>query len=278
VKTNLKNGQTKTDRYDWARPGDMGKQCRLAVDSLKIDHSYQRNEVSEHNTLAIARAFVWTAFNAITVMERANGDRYVVDGQQRLLAARRRQDITEVPCVLFQSDGRDHEARAFLALNVRRAHVPSVIKYRASVRAGVQPETQIAAWLATQGLTVTQHGTDPNGVDFPTTLIQHWKIDAEASKVAIATQRAFNGSDPLHSVAHRGLWWLAHGGIDIAAHADKIKRRGGLSEVLRAVRHLRIEAGLPQSTNTCGLAILRIINYKRRGHRIAPRDATSATP
>ena len=259
----------KVERYDWVKPDDNGRQCKVAVDELKVDHAYQRPEVSDKNTLAIARGFNWVAFNSIVVMERANGDKYVVDGQQRLLAALRRGDIREVPCVLFKSDGREHEARAFISLNVRRVNVPAVAKFNASVRAALNPEKPIADWLATIGLTVTESGKDMKGVDFPTALIRSWKLDMDNCKKAIAIQRDVNGTEPLHSVCHKGICWLLHNGIDVEEHADKLKRLGGRSAMLRSVKTLEIETGAKASERGCGIGVLRLINHKRRGSKIA---------
>ena len=193
------------------------------------------------------------AFNSIVVMERANGDKYVVDGQQRLLAAIRRGDIREVPCVLFKSDGREHEARAFISLNVRRTNVPAVAKFNASVRAALNPEKQIADWLASQGLTVTEDGKDMKGVDFPASLMQSWKLNDEAARMAIQVQRDVNGTEPLHSVCHKGLWWLIHNGVDVTEHASKLKRMGGRAAILRSVKTLEIETGAKASVRGCGI-------------------------
>ncbi len=259
----------KVERYDWVKPGDNGRQCKVAVDELKVDHAYQRLEVSDRNTLALARGFNWVAFNSIVVMERANGDKYVVDGQQRLLAARRRGDIREVPCVLFKSDGREHEARAFISLNVRRTNVPAVAKFNASVRAALNPEKQIADWLATQGLEVTEDGKDIKGVDFPSCLIRSWSLNTDACKKAVSIQREVNGTEPLHSTCHKGIFWLLHNGIDVEEHADKLKRLGGRSAILRSVKTLEIETGAKASERGCGIGVLRLVNYKRRGNKIA---------
>jgi len=263
----------KVERYDWVKPGDNGRQCKVAVDELKIDHAYQRPEVSDRNTLALARGFNWVAFNSIVIMERANGDKYVVDGQQRLLAARRRGDIREVPCVLFKSDGCEHEARAFISLNIRRTNVPAVAKFNAHVRAALNPEKQIADWLATQGLKVTEDGKDMKGVDFPSCLIRSWNLDEDACKNAISIQRDVNGTEPLCSTCHKGIFWLLHNGIDVEKHADKLKRLGGRSAMLRSVKMLEIETGAKASERGCGIGVLRLINYKRRGKIAVPDGA-----
>lgn len=258
------SGINKVERYDWVKPGDQGRQCSLPVDELKIDHSYQRQEVSGSNTLAIARALNWNAFNTITVMERENGDKYVVDGQQRLLAVRRRGDISQVPCMLFKSEGRDHEARAFIALNVRRRHVSAFAKFQAGVSAGCDPEKQIADWLSSQGLKVTEHSKARNGVDFPSELIRSWNLNTNACKRAITIQQDVNGTDPMNSICHKGIFWLLHNGIKVEEHADKLKLLGGRSAILRSVKTLEIETGAKASERGCGIGVLRLINHKRR--------------
>mgnify|MGYP000874533122 CR=1 FL=1 len=262
----------KVERYDWVRPGDRGRQCKIAVGDLKFDHSYQRREVSNANTLALARGFNWVAFNSIVVMERDNGEKYVVDGQQRILAAMRRGDINEVPCILFKSDGREHEAQAFVSLNVRRAKVSAVAKFNASYRAALNPEKQIGDWLKTIGMYVTADGKDLRGVCFPAHLIQTWNRDSDACKQAIVIQRDINGTEPLHSVCHNGIWWLIHNGIDVSQHADKIKQLGGRSAILRSVKSLEIETGLKAGVRGCGIGVIRLINHKRRTHKIAIPD------
>ena len=259
----------KVERYDWVKPNDRGRQCMIAVDELKIDYSYQRHEVSDRNTLALARGFSWVAFNSIVVMERQNGDKYVVDGQQRLLAVKRRGDIRDVPCVLFKSDGRDHEARAFIALNVRRVKVPAVAKFIASVSAGLNPEKQIAEWLGMLGLSVMGDGRSMNGVCFPAHLIRTWNMDADCCKRAVDVQRAVNGVEPLHSACHDGIFWLLVNGINVEEYVDKLRRLGGRAAMLRSIKTVEIETNTKVNMRIGGIGVLRLINYKRRGNKIA---------
>jgi hypothetical protein len=259
----------KAERYSWVKPGDSGRQYKVAVDELKIDHAYQRHEVSEQNTLALARGFNWVAFNSIVVMERENGDKYVVDGQQRVLAAKRRGDIREVPCVSFKSDGREHEARAFIALNVRRVKVPAVAKFNASVRAALTPEKQISEWLCTLGLSVTDDGKSMKGVCFPAHLIQTWKLNAECCKRAITIQRYVNGPEPLNSTCHDGIFWLLNNGINVEEYTDKLRRLGGRSAMLRSIKTVEIETNRKANMRIAGVGVMLQINYKCRGKKIS---------
>ena len=252
----------KAEQYSWVKPGDVGKPCRIKTDKLKFDYAYQRDEVSEIKTLRMARTFSWIAFGYIIVMERPNGALYVVDGGQRLRAAIRREDIESVPCVVFNSDGRQHEARAFLSLNVDRTPVTAVAKFNASVKAAKNPESEIAGWLRLEGMHVTADGKDRFGICFPSNLIQLWVTDPTSSKESIKINRIINGEEPLHSVGYKGVWWLLHSGVNMHDHLKKLMNCGGSSAVLRSVKTIELETGLKASVKTCGLGVLGLINYK----------------
>lgn len=255
---------TKVERYDWANPGDHGRRCNLPVAELNIDNSYQRNEVSDINTLSTAREFCWLAFGVVVVMERSNGKKYIVDGQQRWLAAKRRGDIPAIPCVVFHSNGAEHEARAFIALNLHRTKVTAVQKFRVSDRAGIQPERKISEWLKSVDLAVTPDGKSTASVCFPAHLIRTWKANETACQTAIKLQRAINNGEPLHSSVHNGLCWLLCRNIDIAGNLPKLRERGGRSALLGSIRAVEIESGKNNHDRCCGLGILRVINHRRR--------------
>jgi hypothetical protein len=263
----------KSEQYEWAKPGDKGRRCDLRIDELKIDYAYQRPEVSEANTLAIARNFRWDAFGILVVMERDNGNLYVVDGHQRLCAVKRRGDIMVVPCFVFKSDGPRQEAQAFIWLNQHRRYVTAVAKFRAAVMSGAEPEITISAWLGTRGLAVRADGKENHSVDFPANFIKFWKVDAEASKTAIDLQREINGDDPLCASLHKGLWYLLHHGVDVHPHVAKIIKAGGKARVEGVIRGVASMTGQrAMNANVCGAGILSVINHKRK-NRIAIPDA-----
>lgn len=260
------------ERYDWARPGDRGRRAEVPVSEIKIDRSYQRPECSEKNTLMIAREFDWDVFGSLTLMQRENGDKYVVDGQQRLLAVRRRGDINRVPCLIFQSDGRDHEARAFAKINMGRTPVTSHAKYRALVKSKENPYHQIDQWIHSEGMEVRPgHGKDV--VDFPSVLVSFWKRSQEFSKRALVLQREIIGEaeDDLNANIHKGIWWLLMMGLDLKEHVKKIKEAGGNTALLSAIKAIQIDTNVPSVSEKCaGRGILRVINKgKRRKIKVA---------
>jgi len=96
---------------------------------LEVDRTYQR-DLSDYRSVSMARDWSWIACGVIVVAER-NGKRYVVDGQHRVNAARKRSDITDLPCIVFRSNGIEEEARGFLVTQTARNAVTSVDKFRA---------------------------------------------------------------------------------------------------------------------------------------------------
>jgi hypothetical protein len=266
--------KTKADRYGWASPGDKGRYELLPLDCLKVDYKYQRNEVSETNTLALASGFLWAAFGTIVVMERGNGDKYIVDGLQRVLAAKKRGDITSVPCRVFQSNGSEHEAKAFLCLNVRRAKVSAVQKFHAADRAGINPEREISEWLQkTHGFRVENDGKNKDVVSWPDSLIQLWKLDKKCCVSAMELHRKIIGDEATHVTVQKGLFWLLHNNVPVQDHIDKLVRSGGRAAILREVKRIEIETQQQTSLRICGLGILSLINHKLRNKIPAPSNS-----
>lgn len=120
--------QSKVDRYGWTvedRPGVL-----LDIDKmeLRVDNTYQR-PAHQDKVVAIARGWSWMACGVITVADRSNVF-YVIDGQHRVLAARRRADISTLPCIVFTSQEKVAEADAFLRVNTHRKNMSGIEKFR----------------------------------------------------------------------------------------------------------------------------------------------------
>jgi hypothetical protein len=263
----------KLDRYSWTVSGDRGVQRQVNLDDLKVDPDYQRNVVSEDNTLAIARSFSWVAFNTLVVMQRDNGDMFVVDGLQRLSAARRRGDIKSVPCRVFKSEGKEHEALAFNSLNVNRRTVDSYTKFKAAVVAKHSPEAEISEWLADIGMRVDDTRS-PSSLRFPAVLVSQWTQDAEACKRALLVQREVIGDERPDVYPQKGFFWLIRSGVDVESHITKMKSAGGKPALLRAIRAFMCETNQAGSYRICGLGLLKMINFKRK-RKIRVADASS---
>ncbi|MEK9738014.1 MAG: hypothetical protein VW239_11885, partial [Candidatus Nanopelagicales bacterium] len=111
----------KVTAFNWEMKGEPGEFQWISKNLIKIDlESYQRRNPRLANK--IAKSWSWTACNAISVMRRGN-QYYAVDGGTRLLAAKMRSDIKNMPCMVFESgdDGVVDEANAFTDINKYRS-------------------------------------------------------------------------------------------------------------------------------------------------------------
>lgn len=127
-------GVDKVKRYGWVIRDEPGQMKELHKDVLQIHPAYQRDQIPQ-KIKEITADWSWIAAGVIVVGERG-GDYWVVDGQHRVLAAKRRSDIVFLPCIIFKTEGIRQEAKAFLDLNTGRKPVSSIGKFKAMIAAG----------------------------------------------------------------------------------------------------------------------------------------------
>ncbi len=131
----------------------------LSKDSIQIHPSYQRDQIIS-KVQQLVTNFSWVSFGALIIGSR-NGEYWVIDGQHRLLAAKRRPDVDVVPCVVFHTSGIIEEAKAFLNANTGRRPVTAIGKYKASIVCEDETTTHVHKTLAALGLTVKAAAVNP---------------------------------------------------------------------------------------------------------------------
>ena len=122
---------SKVEKFKWAPLGKQGRFELIAKGDIQIDHTYQRDKVSQGRVIAIARDFSWPAFGVILCARRSDSSVWCYDGQHRKLAADKRSDVNKLPCMVFQAEDVKAEARSFLLSNTVRGAMASLDKYRA---------------------------------------------------------------------------------------------------------------------------------------------------
>lgn len=132
------SGVDKAEKYKWAKINKPGFFQWIDKKSLRIDLSYQREPVSEARIVAIARAFSWEIFGVVNVARTERGDHFVTDGAHRVRAALLRGDVSEVPCMVFESSGQQYEASQFVGLNTTSKGVSAYDRHRAGLVAGAE--------------------------------------------------------------------------------------------------------------------------------------------
>jgi len=143
------SGRPLREVYDWNTSGEKGKMMWLDKHLLHVDHTYQRRRTSQARILKIAKGWDWPALGVIGVFCRDDGTYWIYDGQHRHAAALKRDDITTLPCIVFQATGDKHmkdEAEGFVGANTVRGAMSRLEKFRAELIA------ESASALATQDL------------------------------------------------------------------------------------------------------------------------------
>lgn len=127
---------SKVEQYGWKFVDKPGEPANIPKEKLHVDTDYQRDDVKMHRVLDIARNWSWFACGCLIIARRPNGLLFVVDGQHRKLAADKRADVRNLPCLVFDVEGSvSDEALAFIRVNASRAPVGALGKFKADILA-----------------------------------------------------------------------------------------------------------------------------------------------
>lgn len=130
---------------------------------LSIDPSYQRSIEGSDSQRLIARIAVrwnWDLCQPLVVSRRmtpAGIAYFVIDGQHRLVAARLRGDIPQLPCVVVEYASAADEAASFVHLNQQRRPLGKLDVFKAAIASEDQRAVAIAQALADAGLRLAPH-------------------------------------------------------------------------------------------------------------------------
>jgi len=260
--------------------GSTGQMMSCALEHLLVDHTYQRSEAGPSNTRRIAQDFKWNRFAVVSVSRRDDGSLWILNGQQRCCAARKRGGITHVPCIVYDTHGsiaeaQKQEADAYLFLNTNVRRVTATSKFYAAVIAGRQPEVDIADFLGNFGMDVGDDSNDPNNLDFPATLLRWWKHDTSAAKSAMSTYRdmcVLENKATMHADIFQGLWWVCHSGHNMAESfmiLERASKTPTKKELLRSISTTAQLLEIGRNARVCGIGVIKAFNSRLpKRHRI----------
>lgn len=134
ITSHTRSGVDKTVKYGWITKDEPGSLEMIHKDLLKIDDRYQRDVIVQ-KVMDITSAWSWLACGAL-IVGRRNGEYWVIDGQHRAIAAKRRSEIKSLPCLVFETYDIRQEAKGFLDANTGRRPVTAAGKQKALVVAG----------------------------------------------------------------------------------------------------------------------------------------------
>lgn len=122
------------DEVTSAEIGPRPKLAWLNLKLLMIDHNYQRDALPRH-VQRILVEFDWRYFQPPTVCPNEEEKYWVIDGQQRILAAKLHPAVDEVPCYIIDTPLTKDQADAFIRVNKNRQNVNPVNMYWAGLAA-----------------------------------------------------------------------------------------------------------------------------------------------
>jgi uncharacterized protein DUF6551 len=262
------NDLDKKDKYKWVTVDESGVLYEASKQELKIDDTYQRSMCSESRIASIAQAWSWLACGTIIVAEREDKTLWVIDGQHRVLAAMRRSDIQDLPCLVFKSDSPESEARAFFRANCIRGNVSPYDKLRALLVSKDQTAIDAVDLMNAQGYR-------PSTGDHP-----HCLRCISAFLTAMKTSRhVLERVWPMIAKLHDGLairktvfaafiYLGKYGSEDIAS--EEWQRRvlkAGLHNIANGIDRA-CSAYVKGGTKVYAQAVLEIINKGVRTHRM----------
>jgi hypothetical protein len=130
----------------------------IGVERLAVDRSYQRGTQSKNSQRlidGIAARWDWRLCTPLLVASREGG-MWIIDGQHRWEAAKRRGDILYLPCAVGNYTGSAEEAALFVAANRHRVRVNAMDMWRAAVASGDEATVTIEHLVTAAGLSIAQ--------------------------------------------------------------------------------------------------------------------------
>lgn len=227
LKEVTRQGVDKTARYGWITKDAPGELRTLHKDVLQIHPAYQRDAIpSKIKDITAQWSFV--ACGAIVVGLRGN-EYWVIDGQHRVLAAKRRSDITHLPCVIFHTEDVKQEAVAFLDLNTGRKPVSTLGKFKAMIAAGDESAVFVHDTLEAFGITPKPSAHKAKEIKSLGWALKKAKENPARFEKVMRMANDLSTDIPIQEKLLDGLWYIDEridGGITNRRFSERIHQIG----------------------------------------------------
>lgn len=202
-------GVSKREKFNWKPLDAEGELQWVDKAKLYVDHTYQRDVQGQQKVNKIASAWSWPLCGVIIVNRRADGTWAVIDGQHRVLAALKRDDIPELPCIVFALPGIKEEAAAFQGANTMKSAMKATDNHRASVVAENPVAQKVNSLLVAHGYSVTPASNVPHTTKAVATITKAVKDNPMLAEKALAAAVDVCAGEALTQQLFRGLYSAA---------------------------------------------------------------------
>lgn len=197
----------KIEKFGWSVKDEPGELKWINKDNLEIDKSYQRTH-SNAKTTEMASCWSWVGCGTISVAKRDDQGYFVIDGQHRVLAAKKRSDITILPCIVHQVDTIQKEAAGFVDTNIHRKNVSSLHKFNANLIAGDLNTVYIHQVLTDLGIK-TSNVTTSRSIKWVGRCYLMARDSPEKFEQTMGILKSLCNNDPMSEVLAGGIFYLA---------------------------------------------------------------------
>lgn len=253
-------GVDKIKRYGWAVSSVPGEFRLINKRLLNVNREVYQRDAYQTKCLEMASNWSWISCGALVVAER-EGKYWVVDGQHRKLAADRRSDITDLPCMVFSVRDVKDEARAFLSTNTNRKAVTALGKFRALVAAGDDAAIKVQEAINAANLriaTASKEARDFKAVAMALKLAAE-DYDAFLTIILLCGELAYESKSPVHARMLSGLYYINRR-IEIDQKLRKRIKQVGAANLLEGAHKAAAYHGHAGAC-VCAAGMLQVINH-----------------
>lgn len=257
---------SKVERFNWRAVGKKGQFSQISKHLLNIDGRYQREQVRPLKVLEIAKNWDWAMLGSISVVQRDDGSYWVFDGGHRTRAAFYRDEIDELPCMVFKFSDLSEEAKVFLGKNLMTTTVNAIDKFKASVCAEDENALATKELIKSFGLKVSRKATKSTDVKCIKTVQEMVAENHDLARRCVGFVLQVADGEPLSASCLRGLFALCQhfsGRVDILAKYGEKLSRYSQKEMEVRMRQMKAECG-KGGAKIEALAIMDLINKGKR--------------
>ena len=223
-------GLDKVTRYNVTVRNAPGEFLMIPKQDLEVDSAYQRNRINQRRVDNLCRCWDWIACGCLVVALRGDNKWFVMDGQHRKLAADLREDIHELPCLVFETASRREEAVSFLAINQGRVGVGSLDRYRAQLISGDKTAFAVEVLLKSTGHRAGETAS-ARTVSCVQCLYNLAKEDRARFERLWPLLAELHPDGPMTDMGIKGLWtvdkWLGERSVTESPYREKLLGIGG---------------------------------------------------
>lgn len=214
----------KAERYSWITRDAPGELKYLHKDLLRIHPAYQR-DIIPSKIKEITAQWSWVSAGVIIVGDRG-GEFWVIDGQHRVVSAKRRNDILDLPCIVFKTSSVQQEAGAFLDVNAGRKPISSIGKFKAMLAAGDESAAVVHEIFEKFQITPKATATGPGTIKSVGWALRKAREDAGKFETVVCMAAELSAKDdmPIAEKLLDGLWYI-HENTRAGLLDAKLKKR-----------------------------------------------------